>query len=327
MSHVPVRCGWRCMGCEGDAAHLVTYKRATTRVETSTPMCRSCANVFEHGVGGFAQDWIRSAPIPDASSEVTETPEEDPVQSLCKHGNPVATMYCPQCMVERPGGPCGRCGGPTLDCGVDALCPKCDPIRTREEMDADAKAAYERWQANGLPPAIRARLESAARVQALLIEWWSESIKSPGDRTNLARIADRIRELARELHDSRTAPPQTLLTDRERHVMVHATAWDHPRSPLYRNHFCARPGHEDWGTIQALVARGLMAERGRPSELSGGDHTFAVTNAGMEALAGTPRLLAAWRQAVSELLEDHPDLFSAVQKRFLGLLESVDRRS
>jgi hypothetical protein len=45
----------------------------------------------------------------------------------CAHGVSQKT-YCDTCLAERPGGPCKRCGGQTLDCGVDDLCPKCDPV-------------------------------------------------------------------------------------------------------------------------------------------------------------------------------------------------------
>lgn len=70
-----------------------------------------------------------------------------------------------------------------------------------------------------------------------------------------------------------------MIDDRERHVMVHATAW--PKR--YRNHFCASEGHDDWPTLQRLCARGLMHDRGR-SSLSGGDNVFVVTPAGIELL-------------------------------------------
>jgi len=66
----------------------------------------------------------------------------DAAEGLCAHGNPEATMYCLDCMSERPGGPCGRCGGPTLDCVVDSLCPKCDPIKTREQTLEEAQEVF-----------------------------------------------------------------------------------------------------------------------------------------------------------------------------------------
>ena len=43
--------------------------------------------------------------------------------------------------------------------------------------------------------------------------------------------------------------------------------------------------------IQGLVARGLMRMSRRPSELSGGDTVFAVTEAGLSALVRRPRML------------------------------------
>jgi len=73
---------------------------------------------------------------------------------------------------------------------------------------------------------------------------------------------------------------KALLTLGEARVMVHATAW--PKR--YRNHFCASEGHDDWATLQALCARGLMRVNGADRQLSGGDTVFSVTEDGMRAL-------------------------------------------
>jgi hypothetical protein len=73
------------------------------------------------------------------------------------------------------------------------------------------------------------------------------------------------------------------LTERERHIMAHATGWE-SRWPLYRNHFCAGPSHDAWPTIQALIARGMMRVSREPTPLSGGDTTFCVTAIGIAAL-------------------------------------------
>jgi hypothetical protein len=73
------------------------------------------------------------------------------------------------------------------------------------------------------------------------------------------------------------------LTERERHIIEHSTGWL-SRWPLYRNHFCAGPSHDDWRTIQDLVARGLMKVSRMPSPLSGGDVVFCVTAVGIAAL-------------------------------------------
>jgi hypothetical protein len=73
------------------------------------------------------------------------------------------------------------------------------------------------------------------------------------------------------------------LSKEERHVMAHATGWD-SANPGYRNHFCASPGHDDWATLQRLCDRGLMVVGRQPSAISGGDTTFWVTDAGLEAL-------------------------------------------
>lgn len=70
------------------------------------------------------------------------------------------------------------------------------------------------------------------------------------------------------------------LTEQERHVMEHSTAW--PK--CYRNHFCASEGHHDWATLQALCARGLMSVGRKPGPLSGGDTVFIVTQLGIDEL-------------------------------------------
>jgi hypothetical protein len=75
------------------------------------------------------------------------------------------------------------------------------------------------------------------------------------------------------------------LTLQERHVMAHSTGWDSgKRSRLYRNHFCASEGHDDWATLQGLCARGLMRVGRKPGPLSGGDTVFVVTESGIELL-------------------------------------------
>jgi hypothetical protein len=73
------------------------------------------------------------------------------------------------------------------------------------------------------------------------------------------------------------------LTDAERHIIEHSTGWQ-SRWPLYRNHFCAGPSHDDWSTIQGLIGRGLMRVTREPSALSGGDTVFCVTAIGIAAL-------------------------------------------
>lgn len=78
------------------------------------------------------------------------------------------------------------------------------------------------------------------------------------------------------------------VSDREIHIMQHATGWL-SRWPLYRNHFCAGPGHDDFGTIQGLIVRGLMRVSREPSPLSGGDTVFCVTAIGIAALKGSSR--------------------------------------
>ncbi len=80
-------------------------------------------------------------------------------------------------------------------------------------------------------------------------------------------------------------------TAREQHIAEHSTGWL-SRWPLYRNHFCAGPSHDDWTTIQGMISRGLMRVSFAPSELSGGDTVFCVTAIGIAALRKTSRARA-----------------------------------
>lgn len=73
------------------------------------------------------------------------------------------------------------------------------------------------------------------------------------------------------------------LSERERAILEHATAW-RSRWPLHRNHFCADAAHEDLPAIRALVSRGLMHVSREPSSLSGGDTVYCVTAIGIAAL-------------------------------------------
>ena len=79
------------------------------------------------------------------------------------------------------------------------------------------------------------------------------------------------------------APLVGQLTERERDILEHTTGW-RSKWPLYRNHFCASPGHDAWATIEGLIARGIMRKSREPSDLSGGDTVFSVTEAGVAAL-------------------------------------------
>ena len=72
------------------------------------------------------------------------------------------------------------------------------------------------------------------------------------------------------------------LTPRERHIMVHACAWDEPESRGVCNHFF--PAGESLPVCEALEARGLMRLIAAPSERYGGGPVYSVTEAGMAAL-------------------------------------------
>lgn len=92
-----------------------------------------------------------------------------------------------------------------------------------------------------------------------------------------SNLAEAVAEIALE---------RKALTDRERGIIEHAVGW-RSRWPLYRNHFCAGPSHDDWATIQGLIGIGLMHISREPSPLSGGDTVFAVTAIGIAALKGS----------------------------------------
>lgn len=53
------------------------------------------------------------------------------------------------------------------------------------------------------------------------------------------------------------------------------------RGRVYRNHYCAGPGHHSWKLLQELVAAGLMVDHGKRGEITGGDHLLHVTDRGL----------------------------------------------
>lgn len=77
------------------------------------------------------------------------------------------------------------------------------------------------------------------------------------------------------------------LSPAERHVLEHAIAWLHDRRPLFRNHYVTSPDCDDWATVQALCARGLMQVR-HPALGSSGMASFSVTNVGIRELHAQP---------------------------------------
>ena len=72
------------------------------------------------------------------------------------------------------------------------------------------------------------------------------------------------------------------ITESDRHVMAHATAWDRGR---YRNHYTAGPDADAWSTLESLVSRGLMRVRVRADPDLGGMSVFEVTKLGISALS------------------------------------------
>ncbi len=73
------------------------------------------------------------------------------------------------------------------------------------------------------------------------------------------------------------------------HVLQHSLGRnEYGKSPRgredYRNHYCASEGHHSFAACREAVALGLMLERA-PSDISGGDHVFTVTDAGRAYIA------------------------------------------
>jgi hypothetical protein len=84
------------------------------------------------------------------------------------------------------------------------------------------------------------------------------------------------------------------------HILQHALGRDqYGKGSDYRNHFCAREGSADFNLCREAVAQGLMREF-RPSQISGGDHIFVVTDAGKAYIAenspSEPRLTRGQRR-------------------------------
>lgn len=68
------------------------------------------------------------------------------------------------------------------------------------------------------------------------------------------------------------------------HILQHSLGVDqYGNGNQYRNHFCTGPGSDDFGACNELCALGFMRDRG-PQTLTGGDHYFTVTVAGIAAM-------------------------------------------
>lgn len=86
-----------------------------------------------------------------------------------------------------------------------------------------------------------------------------------------------------------TAPA---ITASQLHIMRHAIGWDTMSvslrrtvtlAGLWRNHFVAAPGHDDyWANLLALELHGLMARGGTLND--GRDHVFYVTVEGLHTV-------------------------------------------
>lgn len=72
------------------------------------------------------------------------------------------------------------------------------------------------------------------------------------------------------------------LSPEQTQVLRHALGLDYGPK-VYRNRFVTGPGTSDYPHCEELVVLGLMTRRG-PSELTGGDYCYAVSEAGLQAL-------------------------------------------
>ena len=74
------------------------------------------------------------------------------------------------------------------------------------------------------------------------------------------------------------------MTTAQLHILQHALGLDdHGQGSWYRNHYVCGAGHHGYEDCRALVDLGFMTER-PPSELTGGDSCFVVTDAGKDAV-------------------------------------------
>jgi len=91
---------------------------------------------------------------------------------------------------------------------------------------------------------------------------------------------------------------RTLLTGEQLHILQHSLGVDkHGQGEQYRNNYVCDPGDPD---IDALIAAGLMADRGSMGELTDGMHVYMVTDAGKvvmrEQSPPPPRLTRSQRR-------------------------------
>ncbi len=69
-------------------------------------------------------------------------------------------------------------------------------------------------------------------------------------------------------------------TKSQLHILRHSLGLDDSgRGTEFRNHFCTGPGTTDWPDIEALIALGLMENKGEVS-MWGNNYGIVVTEAG-----------------------------------------------
>ena len=74
------------------------------------------------------------------------------------------------------------------------------------------------------------------------------------------------------------------MTTQQLHILQHSLGLDEfSKGRMYRNNFCTGPGSDDWKDCCELAELGLMYGNGA-STITGWDHCFTVTEAGVEAM-------------------------------------------
>lgn len=74
------------------------------------------------------------------------------------------------------------------------------------------------------------------------------------------------------------------LSEKEKRVLIHSLTGSKKERVVYRNHYCASPGHHSWEELQYLVKKGAMIS-GR--QIENGSRFFHVTEKGAQAVGLT----------------------------------------
>jgi len=101
------------------------------------------------------------------------------------------------------------------------------------------------------------------------------------------------------------------MTPNQLHILQHSLGVDqHGQGDQYRNRYVCDKGNVD---IDALIADGLMVDRGSMGDLTGGMHVYMVTESGKLAMRESspppPRLTRSQKRYQAYLNEDPPMKF------------------